>query len=335
MTPRRFLVVGSGSIARRHIDNLRLFFPGSSVGCVSASGRQLSGADVGVETVRYVSVAEAVKSRPSFAIVASPAPLHGLHAAELLRNDIPVLIEKPLSSSVETLKDQLNVLYENEHRVDIAYNLRNLLAAQKVKTIIESQQLGRIYSVLAEVGQYLPDWRPKSDYRKNVSARKELGGGVLLELSHELDYISWLFGEVERVYCVASTSGALEIDVEDNVDAILNLKSGLIVNLHMDFLQRSPERRCKIIGQNGTVIWDVLHNSIILSSGGRSEELFRDECYDRNDMYMEEIVHFDKVASGNANPKVGLRHALAVLSVVDALHLSSQTKMPVEIGTVE
>src|SRR5690554_6676117 len=102
MTPRRFLVVGSGSIARRHIDNLRLFFPGSSVGCVSASGRQLSGADVGVETVRYVSVAEAVKSRPSIGIVASPAPLHGLHAAELLRNDIPVLIEKPLSSSVET-----------------------------------------------------------------------------------------------------------------------------------------------------------------------------------------------------------------------------------------
>lgn len=328
-----FLVVGSGSIARRHIANIKALFDQVKVGCVSASGRLLSLGEVHADIV-YQSFEQALSSKPELAIVASPAPFHIAQASALLQAGIPVLIEKPLSDSLQSFTAASDVLQINSARVEVAYNMRFMPSAIKLKALLGQQILGRIHRVSIDVGQYLPDWRPMTDYRENVSARRELGGGVLLELSHELDYLTWLFGEFDSAYCIASNSGALEIDVEDNASAILSRRSdGLVASLHMDFLQRAPTRTCKIVGDSGTMVWDLLRNSISVQSTNNGEEvLFSDPEYDRNTMYLDELSRFVRVAAGELEPKVNVDQALNTLRLVEALKYSSANQEVVNLG---
>lgn len=328
-----YLVVGSGSIARRHIGNIKTLFGHARVGCVSASGRVPAPEEIGADTVVYLSLEQALQDKPVLAIVASPAPFHVSHAAMLLQAGVPVLVEKPLSDSLATFVIAGDVLRANRDKVEVAYNLRFMPSAIKLKSLLDEGVLGNIHGVAIDVGQYLPDWRPASDYRKNVSARKELGGGVLLELSHELDYLCWLFGSFETAYCIASNSGALEIDVEDRVDAILTSRSGLVANLHMDFLQRAPSRTCRIIGQHGTLVWNILCNSIsLLGEKGAETVLFSEPEYDRNTMYLDELARFAKLAVGELSPAVDVEQALSTLCLIEALKHSSVSRQVARIG---
>lgn len=334
--PPTCLVIGSGSIANRHIANIKTLFPSLRVGCVSASGRKLSADDVGDDTFIYDSLEQAVEDNLSFAIVASPAPLHVGYAARLVSRRVPVLIEKPISDSIERFSVHRDVLFANKERIEIAYNLRFMSSALKFYALLNEKVVGDLRSVSVDVGQYLPDWRPASDYRKNVSARAELGGGVLLELSHELDYLGWLFGPFETAYCVARNTGALDINVEDTVDALLVRADRLVINVHMDFLQRAPVRTCKVVGQQGTLIWDVLKNSIVLHAGKeKSCTLFEDSCADRNNMYLEQLQYFAKVAEGTASPSIGLENGLQTLCLIEAMKKSAATGQVIRIGDIQ
>lgn len=331
----KIAVIGLGNISKRHRKNLRELYPEAGIFAVSASGRKLQESQDNVDEY-LLSIDELLKHKIDMAIVASPASLHMIQAAQLLQANIPVLIEKPLSDSLESVSAVENILRAHSDKIDIAYNLRFMPSAIALKTFLTNGSLGKIYSVSINVGQYLPDWRPAIDYRNSVSARKELGGGVLLELSHEIDYLLWFFGSFDTVYCIAENSGALDVNVEDTVDAILHRKEdGLVVNLHMDFLQRSPTRICKIIGEAGTLVWDALCNSITLyKTQNEKEVIFSDPEYDRNSMYIEELVHFTKVAKGELNPEVDIAQALRILKLIEAMKQSSATRQVVNVGEV-
>ncbi len=325
--PRKALVVGSGSIAQRHLANFRRLLPDAEVGCVSASGRPLAD-DETVATTRLQSMAAAIAWTPDLAVVASPAPLHLDHAGLLLDAGIPVLIEKPLSDSLDRVRDAAPLLARHRDRIEVAYNLRFLSSARRMKTLIDESCVGRILGLRIEVGQYLPDWRPQADYRHQVSANRSLGGGVLLELSHELDYLTWLFGRFDRVFCIASNSGQLEIDVEDRADILLS-RAGLTAQVHLDFLQRRASRACKVIGSTGTMYWDLIANRIVLDGPGGEEVLFSDPAFDRNDMYIEQLRGFIEVAAGRAVPRITLDDGLTVLDMIEAMRESAATERQV------
>lgn len=331
-----YLVIGSGSIARRHIANLKLVFPNAEVGCIAASGRALVPEECGADRV-FVSLDEALATwKPVFAIVASPSPWHLAQVRQLVAAGVPSIIEKPLANDFSLAVEEVDALRPYADRLEVGYNLRYLPSAQEMKRLLDTGVLGRIHSVLIDVGQYLPDWRPQSDYRLNVSARRELGGGVLLELSHELDYLTWLFGRFEQVYCVTGESGNLDIDVEDRVDAILSREDGLAAVVHMDFLQRAVNRTCKVIGENGTLRWNIATNSVSLLEPGKQEAvLFADEAYDRNAMYISELERFALVASGTLPPLVSLEDGLYVLRLVDAMKASARERKAVSIETLQ
>lgn len=326
-SPRRCLVIGSGSIARRHIVNLRRLLPEAEIACVSASGRTLS-ADETAATMRPATLADAVAWGPELAIVASPAPFHLEHSAALLDAGVPVLIEKPLSDALSRF-DALESLFSlHRERIEIAYNLRYLSSSQRMKQLIGQGEVGRIHSIRIDIGQYLPDWRPQSDYRRNVSANKALGGGVLLELSHEFDYLTWIFGRFDKVYCITSNSGQLEIDVEDRADIMLSRADGVVAQLHMDFLQRKATRQCKVIGECGTLLWNLNTNSIALETAAGEQPLFADPYVDRNEMYVEQLRGFIEVAAGRSAPRITLDDGLVVMGMVEAMRHSASTGYP-------
>lgn len=328
-TPRKTLVVGSGSIARRHLANFRRLLPDAEVGCVSASGRLLA-VDETVATTQLQSLAAAVAWAPDLAVVASPAPLHLDHACRLLDAGIPVLIEKPLSDRLDRVRAAAPLLARHRDRIEVAYNLRFLSSARRMKTLIDEGRIGRLLGLRIEAGQYLPDWRPQADYRRQVSANRSLGGGVLLELSHELDYLTWLFGRFDRVFCIAANSGQLEIDVEDHADILLT-RDGLTAQVHLDFLQRRVSRSCKVIGATGTLHWDLVANRIALDGPAGEEILFSDPKVDRNDMYVEQLRGFIEVAAGRAAPRITIDDGLAVLDMIEAMRESTVTGRQVSL----
>jgi len=330
---RRALVVGSGSMAKRHISNLRCLYPNLEVVCVSSSGRDITASDVGA-TETLASIDEAILDKPNIAIVASPANFHLLHAAPLVEADIPVLIEKPLCCEYQELS-RIS-LDKIKHKVGVGYNLRFMPAAKRVKQIVESGALGRISTVFSEVGQYLPDWRPGSDYRVGVSAQKKLGGGALLELSHELDYLIWLFGPFSEVFATLSYSNILDIDVEDMVDALLRNDEGTIFHVHLDFLQRSPSRFFKAVGEEKTLIWNLLVNEVVLYGPGSTSELvYRDLGYDRNDMYLDQVEAFVAFAECNGEFDSTIDSGIEVMRLVEAIKLSNQHRAWVKLESVK
>lgn len=325
----RALVVGSGSIAKRHITNLRNLFPDLSLVCVSASGRMLNSAEVGASEV-VPDLASAVRQNPDFAVIASPAPYHLIHADELLAANIPVLIEKPLCTSVREL--DATKLSGYTARIGVAYNLRFMPAAQIVKKLIDDAAVGPISTAFAEVGQFLPDWRPGSDYRRGVSAVKDLGGGALLELSHELDYLNWFFGPFSRALGVIRNAGSLEIDVEDNVDVLLQQSGGQLVHVHLDFLQRHPTRRFKAIGAIGTIEWDLMANKVLLfHADGSTETVYEDPNYDRNQMYIDQMIAFIGSIKGEADFESTLDSSMQVMRLVESIRMSSDQSAWAEV----
>lgn len=327
-----YLVVGSGSIARRHIANLKTLFPLSRIGCVSASGKKLDPKEIGVDLF-HTDLEEMLAYEPRFAIIATPAPFHIQQAMFLLNHKIPILIEKPLTDCLQRFKWAKTVFDRHLDRIEIAYNMRYLPSAAVVKKYLDQQIIGKIHSVMIDVGQYLPDWRPNSDYRKNVSANQTLGGGVLLELSHELDYLTWFFGDFDDVFCLTRHTGTLDIDVEDIADALITRQDGLQVNIHLDFLQHQAFRTCKMIGELGTMKWDLLKNRLVLCRQSSQEEvIYEDPFYDKNTMYLDEISRFAKVAAGELSPAITLDQGVKVLSLIEAMKHSATTKQQVAIG---
>ena len=177
---------------------------------------------------------------------------------------------------------------------------------QKFRSALDSELIGKIFSVRCEVGQFLPSWRPDKDYRNSVSAQSNLGGGVLLELSHEFDYLRWIFGEVEWVQAVLRKQSDLDIDVEDTAHLNLgfNAKFGrdqqLIASVNLDFLRHDKTRLCTAIGDKGSLRWNGLTGVVeqFTIEGGDWLEIF---CDGDIDSYEFEWAHFLNCVSGYEN----------------------------------
>ena len=209
----RVLIVGHGSIGKRHLRLARELLPDSDIRVLRhRDEKSIPEYADGI----FRRMEDAVMFSPNLAVIANPATHHVNSALLLARAGAHLLIEKPLSQSVDRVKELLDISIENGCVIAIGYNLRFLPSLQFFRNRLLEGKIGKVLSVRCETGQYLPSWRPEIDYRQSVSARQELGGGVLLELSHEFDYLRWIFGEIDWVEGVISQSGCLDIDVEDN-----------------------------------------------------------------------------------------------------------------------
>lgn len=326
--PSRVLVAGFGSIGRRHLANLRKLLPSARLTVwrqhtpVSASDSPPAGADAVVGTL-----GEALATEPEAVIVAGPASTHIETALPFAEREAHVFVEKPISNRLEGLDPLVEICRTNRRVLMVGYVLRFSPVLLRMKQLLESNAIGAVRSARIEVGQYLPDWRPGADYRQGVSAQSQLGGGALLELSHEIDYARWLFGEVMRVTCLAEHVSNLEIDVEDVAELVLSFsgtagRKGPIASVHLDFLQRTPSRTCQIIGDEGTIRADLIRQ--VIEVCGERVPVHRDSA-ETSDPYIEQFrCFFDCIHSGTSPPVDGTS-ARHVLEVVLAAKRSSQT----------
>jgi predicted dehydrogenase len=324
----RVLIVGTGSMGRRHLHLARRFLPDSEIKILARStGNEISAFADG----EYTSIDKALEFSPDLAVIASPATTHLDSAIPLAKLGAHLLIEKPIAASPNRVNELIEAVRKNSKIMLVGYNLRFSPSLIQFRKLIQSGLIGKIYFIRAEVGQYLPSWRPDADYRDSVSAKKELGGGVLLELSHELDYLRWIFGDIVSVYASLSQQSSLEIDVEDTAEMILNFESrdngpSIVCSLHLDFVRQDSMRICTVTGEKGTLRWNALEGRIDHFESDTLEwkTVIQDKL-ERDATYVTQWQHLlECIATGHA-PSVGGEDGLATIKVVEMARQSSLT----------
>ena len=273
-------------------------------------------------------------------MIANPAPFHLYAAQRLADAGVHLLIEKPLSSTIDGVTQLIETCHKKGTVLLTGYNLRFLPSLQRFRNLLLDHTIGRVLSVRCEIGQYLPSWRPDTDYRQTASAQRELGGGVLLELSHELDYLRWIFGEVEWVNATLTRQSALEIDVEDNAHLILGFvstddKCQLIGTVNLDFIRHDKTRSCTAIGENGTLRWNGLTGVVELYEAGANEwrELFN-HAHQRDESYLAEWQNFIDCVKEHKIPMVKGEDGLKVLQIIEAARNSAVSGVQVSLSTI-
>lgn len=319
----RFVVLGVGSIGQRHALNLRALGHEVLVHDADVSRLAQVSAALGVEALPGL---EAVAARkPDGVLVCTPPASHLALAREALAWGSNIFIEKPLAPASAKVEEFLEDARMRGCRILVGSNLRFFRPLQRVKALVDEGRIGRVLSVRAQCGFYLPSWKPGTDYRRTYRAHAAEGGGILLDAIHEFDYLRWIFGVVREVFCTAARLSDLAIDVEDFAEVTLRFDSGAVAQLHLDYLQRSYRRNCEVIGERGVIVWDYIGRRVTLFTAqpDRWEGFGEPIDVNHNEMFVEEMRHFVRCLEGQEAPVVDGDDALATLRVVDAAKVSA------------
>ncbi len=323
----KILIIGLGSIGQRHLKNIKKVKPQSRIAVL----RQHSKKEIPKELKSLVECVflksqEALRWKPDIVFVTNPAPFHVQSALSFARNGSHLFVEKPLGVSLKEIDRLLKTCAQKRLVLMVGYVLRFLKPLKLLKEKIDQGTIGKVLSIRAAVGRSLPDWRP-GDYRRHVSAQKKLGGGVVFELSHELDYVRWLAGEIKEVHAVMDRVSRFDIDTEDVAEINLRFKNRAIGNIHLDMVDLAANRSCRVIGEKGTLMWDTSRGQgtyLYSNKNKKWKTLWEDKSYDRNDMYLEELRHFFHCIQKKEKPLVSGHDGRRVVELILDAKRSSQ-----------
>ena len=324
----RILIVGLGIIGKRHKELAHQLFPNAEIEVLRLRDKSQI-LDSGSKFL--TTIQDAKEFSPEIAVLCTPSTTHISLALEFAKSDVHLLIEKPISQSSAGVLEVLEECASRNVVLMVGYNLRYLKSLQEFRRHVSEGLIGRPLSVRCEVGQYLPNWRPKKDYRKSVSARSELGGGVMLELSHEIDYLRWIFGEVDWVRATLLRQSELEIDVEDTVHLTIGFEKSiygkqLIANLNMDFIRHDATRSCTVIGDRGSLRWDgILGEVSVIQADKKAWETLFVNDNGIEETYILEWQEFIKAIKEKRDPAVTGADGLRVVEIIEAALLSSKS----------
>ena len=339
----KFLIAGLGSIGRRHFRNL-IALGEKDIVLLRTRKATLPDdelADFPVET----EVQEALrKHKPDAVIVANPTSMHMDIAIPAAEAGCHILLEKPVSHSLERLDALQEAAEKSGSRILVGFQFRYHPTLNKARELIRSNILGRILTVHAHWGEYLPQWHPWEDYRQSYAARADLGGGVIVTLTHPLDYLRYLLGEVESLWSFNGHISPLEVDVEDAAEIGLKFVNGAVGGVHVNYFQRPPVHRLEIVGTNGTLRWDnadgILHfHQMPASFGSFSdqptspfiESFFPPEGFERNQLFVAQTRHLIKVVRGESEPVCGLEDGVMALRLALAAYESQESNCVVRM----
>ncbi len=336
----KILIVSFGSIGQRHLRNARALMPGAEIAVYRQHTKGERQVPEGADVV-FDNLSDALEFAPQAVIIASPANTHLENSRAFLERGAHLFIEKPLAADMNGVEDFLQAAMKASSFVMVGYVLRFLPAMHFIRKILSEGKIGDIRTAHVQVGQYLPDWRPDSDYRKGVSAQKALGGGALLELSHELDYATWLFGKPDTLQCSRAKLSDLEIDVEDSAHVILEYgaeKPVKRVMVQLDFLKRVATMRLEVVGSQGTIIADLIKEKVTLFSPehpeGKNLEFKASET--GNEIYMRQFDFFFSKAFDGYSPifpeTAGFKDYVSPAQAADILKLVDLAKAADEKG---
>ena len=320
----KFLIAGFGSIGRRHLRNLRAL--GEEDILLYRTQHSTLPEDeiagIPVET----NLEAALAHHPDAVIISNPTALHMEVAIPAAEAGCHILMEKPVADSLAKVDHLRAALVQGKAQLLVGFQFRYHPALRQVKTWLEEGAIGNAFSFQAHWGEFLPNWHPWEDYKQSYAARADLGGGVVLTLTHPLDYLRWLLGDVQSLWSFAGTLGNLEIDVADSAEIGLQFKNGPAGTVHVDYLQRPPAHTLQILGTGGTIQWDNASGvaSLYRAESESWEKNSLPTGFDRNDLFLDELRHFIKIVQGFEHPVCTLSDGAWALRLALSVHQSAQ-----------
>ncbi len=328
----KFLIAGFGSIGRRHFRNL------VKLGQRDIIFYRTHQSTIPDEELKGYPIESDLKAalshHPDAVIVTNPTASHldvAIPAAEM---GCHLLIEKPLSHSLERVDKLERIIRRGSAQVLVGFQFRYHPGLLQIRDWIQQAVIGDVYFVRAHWGEYLPDWHPWEDYREGYSAKKDLGGGVLLTLCHPIDYLRWIFGEMDTVSVVLGGQNVLGLEVEELAEASIRFQSGILGELHVNYLQRPPAHFLEIFGSAGTISWNYISGML---------KLYRVEnqawetyplplTFSRNDLFLTEMRHFIQIVSGNQPPGCSLEDGIEVQKIITAFYKSAKVGKKISVS---
>ena len=340
----KILIAGLGGIGQRHLRNLRMVLGAEAEICAVDPRKNIPVLtdQLEVEEGRkleekynvhiYPALETALAWKPDTTFICNPTNQHIPTALLAAQAGCNLFIEKPLSHNLDRVDELISRADDRGLIAVVGYQMRFHPCLQRLYALISEGKIGRILSVRAEIGEYLPGWHKYEDYRQMYASRQDLGGGVILSQIHEMDYLYWLFGFPSSVYALGGHLSNLEIDVEDTADILMNFKIGdqsFPVSLHEDYVQQPASRGCTVIGDAGKILVDFTKLTVtVFNREGTQVENINHGGFQRNQMFLDELNYFLKHQDGSSAPLVSLREA------ANSLRMALAAKNSLESGKV-
>jgi predicted dehydrogenase len=324
----KFLIAGFGSIGRRHFRNLQEL--GHKEIVLLRSGRST----LPTEELQDFSVEQdmdaALAHRPDGMIIATPTASHLDLAIPAAAAGVHLLIEKPISHSLERVRELEAAAKKGGSKILIGFQYRFHPGLIQMKAAINSGAIGKPIQARVHWGEYLPDWHPWEDYKQSYSAQGDLGGGVTLTLSHPFDYLHWLIGKVKTVSTMVGENRVLDIEVDEQSQSLLRFKNGALASVQLDYLQRPAAHWIEIQCEQGYLVCDFQTNYFKMFNNveGKLKEFPPDKNFDRNNLFLSQTGHFIDVIEGIAEPNCTLEDGTHALEIaLAALNSAEQKKL--------
>src|SRR5215216_4165142 len=312
------LIAGLGSVGRRHLRNL-IALGEKDIIFLRSHHATLPDDELAGYPIETNLQAALNKHSPDAVIVANPTALHLDVVIPAAQSGCAILLEKPISHSMERMDRLQDVVRKSGSKILIGFQFRFHPGLLRAKQLIADGEIGRIISAHVHFGEYLPAWHPWEDYRQGYAARADMGGGVVLTQCHALDYLPWLVGRVESVWGFTGKLSDLEVNVEDTAKIGLRFAGGMLGSLHLDYNQQPPTHQFEIIGTKGSLRWDLADGATrIYRTEKKDWDVYPLPAgWERNVMFMDQMKHFIKVVNREAEPSSTLDDGINVQRLVE------------------
>lgn len=302
----KILIDGMGSIGQRHHAILSALYPAALIETVSRH------CDTGRGSYKNIEDVPKLGSYDYYVICSETARhLQDFEAIEQVARNSRVLIEKPIFDRAVTFNTVHNIVF-------VGYNLRFHPVLQKLKIELASR---KVLAAYIQAGQYLPTWRPDTDYRDSYSASQQRGGGVLLDMSHELDYAQWLFGNFTELRALDRKVSRLQIDSDDIMSMVGLTDQAILTSISIDYLSRIPVRRLVVHCEDATIFADLVAGSMDIGTDEGRECILSGLVVDRNETYSN--MH-KAILEGCSSDVCGLEGGIAVMQTIEMIRKSEK-----------
>jgi len=326
MAQNHILILGTGSVGRRHASNFHAL--GCDVSCMDPRADRLEQAVAEIPLkYKFHDLPTALKHAGEFAglAVCSPPKFHADQSIAALDAGLPVLLEKPPAPDIDGCRKISERLTQGGELL-LGYTYRWWPPVKRLKSLIEAGTVGTLRHARFTMSAHLADWHPWERYQNFFMASRELGGGALLDESHFVDLMIWFFGMPERLFARVEKISDLDIGTDDLVDISAAYKDRFRVSIHLDLFGRPHEKRIVVVGENGTL--ECLFYPDEIRVGHDAEPKWETESFvvDRNDMFVGAAREFLKVANGTCpSLTCTIVDGLKVLEVLEACRESQRT----------
>lgn len=327
----KIVIVGYGSIGKRHLQNLvslvkagLISVPVESITLVESERNRREKAAKDFGFIVRDSLSEALNQKQDIVFICTPSDMHIPLAQQAAEEGCHLFIEKPLSTSLEGVRELMAVLNRTRKNCLVACNMWFHPSVKKLRDILSSGKLGKPLLFRSYWGHHVAQWHPGKDLRKHYSLNQDQGGGTLFDVgAHEFFYVPRLLGEIEYAKTDLGPLGFLDTNVDDYSHTMVRLKNGLAGSFCFNFMDRCRRRGLEIIGEKATVIWrsegrnPSRERIIIYTGNGPWNEIPMENS--ANIMYEETLKHFFNCVAKGEKPVQSLASAENILQIILSL----------------